>query len=169
MSASPVYLNEVTTAVPPHDIHDRFLNYIPSLLRDRHELALFKRLVSKAQIKARYSYLRPSPRVNELDGDSFYVVGHFPTTAKRIRKYESHALELATEALVPLFKNYAPASITHLIVTSCTGSYAPGLDLEIVKKFGLSRGVERTMIGFMGCYAAIKRVEVGLPYRSFAT
>lgn len=52
------------------------------------------------------------------------------------------------------------AGITHVLVTCCTGFYAPGLDFEIVEHLGLSPGVERTMIGFMGCYAAINALKL---------
>jgi predicted naringenin-chalcone synthase len=50
--------------------------------------------------------------------------------------------------------------ITHLIVTTCTGFSAPGIDLELVARCGLSDRVERTMIGFMGCYAAINGLKL---------
>jgi alpha-pyrone synthase len=46
-----------------------------------------------------------------------------------------------------------------VIVTSCTGLYAPGLDFEVVNHLGLNPSVERTMIGFMGCYAAINALK----------
>jgi predicted naringenin-chalcone synthase len=46
-----------------------------------------------------------------------------------------------------------------VIVTSCTGLYAPGLDFEIVNHLGLNPSVERTMIGFMGCYAAVNALK----------
>src|ERR1700742_662432 len=49
--------------------------------------------------------------------------------------------------------------ITHVIVTSCTGLYAPGLDIEMAQHLGLEQPVERTMIGFMGCYAAINALK----------
>jgi predicted naringenin-chalcone synthase len=52
------------------------------------------------------------------------------------------------------------AGITHVLVTCCTGLYAPGLDFEIVEHLGLSPGVERTMVGFMGCYAAINALKL---------
>jgi predicted naringenin-chalcone synthase len=52
------------------------------------------------------------------------------------------------------------SGITHVLVTCCTGLYAPGLDFEIVDHLGLSPGVERTMIGFMGCYAAINALKL---------
>ena len=45
--------------------------------------------------------------------------------------------------------------ITHLLITCCTGFSAPGLDLELVERCRLPSTIERTMIGFMGCYAAM--------------
>ena len=44
-------------------------------------------------------------------------------------------------------------------MTCCTGLYAPGLDFEIVDHLGLPVGVERTMVGFMGCHAAINALK----------
>jgi alpha-pyrone synthase len=46
-----------------------------------------------------------------------------------------------------------------VVVTSCTGLYAPGLDFDIVRHLGLNPSVERTMIGFMGCYAAVNALK----------
>ncbi len=51
-------------------------------------------------------------------------------------------------------------SITHLIVTTCTGLYAPGLDFDIMDYLKLDPHVERTVIGFMGCYAAINGLKM---------
>jgi len=51
-------------------------------------------------------------------------------------------------------------SISHVIVTSCTGLYAPGLDFEIIDHLGLRSSVERTTIGFMGCYAAMNALKL---------
>ena len=44
--------------------------------------------------------------------------------------------------------------ITHLVVASCTGFVAPGIDQIIARRLGLD-DVERTLVGFMGCYAAV--------------
>ncbi len=51
-------------------------------------------------------------------------------------------------------------SITHFIVTTCTGLSAPGLDLELVERCGLNPSVERTVVGFMGCYAGINALKL---------
>ncbi|MBE7209458.1 MAG: type III polyketide synthase, partial [Gluconacetobacter diazotrophicus] len=50
--------------------------------------------------------------------------------------------------------------ITHLVATSCTGFAAPGLDLQLIDALGLGGAVERTCVGFMGCYAAFNALKL---------
>jgi predicted naringenin-chalcone synthase len=50
--------------------------------------------------------------------------------------------------------------ITHVVAVSCTGFFAPGLDIELVKRLGLPASTERTFVGFMGCYAAFNALRV---------
>ena len=54
----------------------------------------------------------------------------------------------------------SPDMITHLITVSCTGMYAPGLDIDLVKRLKLPTSVQRTGINFMGCYAAFNAFKV---------
>ena len=51
-------------------------------------------------------------------------------------------------------------AITHLIVASCTGFTAPGLDFDIMQDAGLAPSVERTIVGFMGCFAAVNALKL---------
>jgi predicted naringenin-chalcone synthase len=46
------------------------------------------------------------------------------------------------------------------VLATCTGFVAPGLDRHLVERHGLPRGVERTMVGFMGCQAAINALKL---------
>jgi predicted naringenin-chalcone synthase len=50
--------------------------------------------------------------------------------------------------------------ITHMIITCCTGMYAPGLDMDVMARCGLNPEIERSMIGFMGCYAAVNGLKL---------
>ena len=155
-----VYLNCITTALPPHDIHQTFIDYAPTMLPNQHDCKLFKRMVDRSKIEHRYSFLQPIKNPDQLDSDGFYQRHHFPTTQARMQFYEQQALILACVALDKLLLNIAPSKITHLIITSCTGLYAPGLDLQIVAHYGMSTAVERSMISFMGCYAAINALKL---------
>jgi predicted naringenin-chalcone synthase len=73
-----------------------------------------------------------------------------------MKLYEAHAFALAKRAIDQL----ELGAITHVIVTTCTGFYAPGLDLQIVNHYGLPSTTERTVIGFMGCFAAFNALKL---------
>lgn len=156
-----VYANRIATAVPPHDVHGAFLAFGRSLLaQDSRKLALFNRMADRSGIAHRYSVLEPGGDGEAVERNGFYRRGAFPGTAARMRKYEDSAPDLAVEAVEKLLKDQDRAAITHLIVTSCTGFSAPGIDLALVERCGLSPGAERTMVGFMGCYAAINGLKL---------
>lgn len=155
------YANRIATAVPPHDVHGAFLAFGRSLLaQDGRKLALFNRMAERSGIAHRYSVLEPGGEGEAVERNGFYRRGAFPGTAARMRKYEDSAPELAIEAVEKLLKAEDRAAITHLIVTSCTGLSAPGIDLTLVERCGLRTDVERTMVGFMGCYAAINALKL---------
>jgi predicted naringenin-chalcone synthase len=157
------YVNRIATAVPSYDVHDTFLRFAKSLLcHDRRRLELFRRMVEISGVEHRYSCLAPAadPDGPALDADGFFVRGEFPSTATRMRLFEAHAPALAAAAVERLQLGRERHNITHLLITSCTGFSAPGLDLELVERCGLPSSVERTMIGFMGCYAAINALKL---------
>jgi predicted naringenin-chalcone synthase len=156
------FINRIATAVPPHEVHEAFLRFAQAQLAgDRRGTLLFRRMAERSGIEHRYSCLPPEAIPEEAGGGGqFYRRGHFPDTAARMRMFETHAAPLAAAAVDRLRLGTDRGQITHLIVTSCTGFSAPGLDLEIVERCGLSPSVERTMVGFMGCYAAINALKL---------
>ncbi|MBC7912979.1 MAG: type III polyketide synthase [Pyrinomonadaceae bacterium] len=85
----------------------------------------------------------------------------FPKTSQRSTLYEATAKELAVKAITSAFKNTALTyqSITHLITVSCTGMYAPGLDIDIIERLGFNKNIERTGVNFMGCYGAFTALK----------
>ncbi len=148
------FINRIGTATPAHDIHAAFVAYAGATLPDEKSRALFNRMASRAGIAHRFSHLRPGdPASGDVDADGFYRNGCFPGTAARMAAYGPQALTLALAAIAELAPD--PAEITHLIIASCTGFTAPGLDVQLVAALGLRRSVARTLIGFMGCAAAI--------------
>ena len=157
------HVNRVATAVPEHEVHDYFLRFAATNLRDRpRERALFRKMADKAGIARRYSCIEPA---DDADGPAVDVAGlfrrgAFPDTGRRMDFYEGHAGDLAMRAVDGLDLGRDRGAITHLIVASCTGLSAPGLDLEIVHRAGLPPTVERTIVGFMGCYAAINALKL---------
>lgn len=156
------YLNRVGTSVPRHDVHDAFVRFAGTLLNDPRREKLFCRMVDRSGIRHRYSCLQPSPDPagERVDAGGFYRRGRFPATAARMRHYEAAALPLALAAVARLELGAELDRISHLIVTSCTGFYAPGLDLQLAAALGLRASVERTIVGFMGCYAAFNALKL---------
>ena len=157
------YINRVATAVPPYDVHDAFRRFAQSLFRhDRRNSLLFERMAAKSGIEHRYSCFAPSnlPEGDCLDAEGFYPRGDFPDTAARMRLFEQHAPALAQAAVDRLQLGAECDRITHLLITCCTGFSGPGIDLELVERCGLPSTIERTMIGFMGCYAAMNALKL---------
>lgn len=82
-----------------------------------------------------------------------------PNTSERMQLFEKHALPLAQKSLEKVFNKYDPKEFTHLITVSCTGMFAPGLDIQLIKNAGLNADIERTSIQFMGCFAAFNALK----------
>ncbi|HXW01276.1 MAG TPA: type III polyketide synthase [Anaerolineae bacterium] len=122
-------------------------------------------LYANSGIETRYAcvpdFLEPPARSRFAPGRALTDAA---TTAERMAIYEREAVALGTTAGCQALAAYGDArqseliavinSITHLIVVSCTGFFAPGLDLAIAQRLNLAPTVERMLIGFMGCAAA---------------
>lgn len=157
------YLNRIATAVPAYDVHNTFHTFAQSLFAsDRRRASVFKRMAALSGIEHRYSVLAPagSGANDAINAHEFYRPGAFPDTAARMRVFEQYSPALAQAAVERLDLADDRERITHLLITCCTGFSAPGLDFEVVERCNLPRSVERTMIGFMGCYAAINALKL---------
>lgn len=87
----------------------------------------------------------------------------YPSTSARMKLYKDNALQLALKAIkncLASFNDFNLKNITHLITISCTGMYAPGIDIEIVQQLNLNSTTKRTAINFMGCYGAVNGIKV---------
>ncbi len=160
----PVYLNRVSAAVPAHEVNDAFLAFARGRLTERpRHISIFNRMVQRSGIERRYSTLHPREDAGDgaLDEGGIFRKGAFPGTSARMDVFETRAPELAMQAIGGLDLGADEVGrITHLVVATCTGFAAPGLDLALVARLGLNPSVERTMIGFMGCYAAINALKL---------
>lgn len=156
------YLNRIATAAPPHDMHQPFIAFAETLLAGGAPKNLYRRMARMAAIDHRYTFVHPVATEDGQwkDADGFYVPGSFPDTARRMEAFRRFAPQLARCAVQKLsLTETERTGISHIIVTCCTGLYAPGLDYELVELLKLAPSVERTFIGFMGCYAAINALK----------
>lgn len=60
--------------------------------------------------------------------------------------------------------NICKKDICKLIVVSSTGFFGPSLDCDIIKALDLPRTIDRTLIGFMGCAAAINGFRIATDF-----
>ena len=113
-------------------------------------------MADRSGVAHRFSHLVPADGGSALDTTGFYRRGAFPGTAARMDAYAQHATDLAVTAVEKL----APGAITHLIVASCTGFIAPGIDQRVAERLNLGGSLHRTSVGFMGCYAAVPALRL---------
>ena len=158
MGNPEVFINDISSAVPDLEIHETFLRYGPGFLKDDRAAKIFKKLANKGQIDRRYSVM-PLEETEAGPGLIDFYLKKCPTTGERMERYRRYALPLTMKTLRLLAKTNDLSDVTHIIVTSCTGFYAPGIDVEIVRELELPLKVERNLIGFMGCYAAFNALK----------
>jgi predicted naringenin-chalcone synthase len=154
MADRPVCINAIGCAVPSQDVHASFVEWAVGQVRGERERAVFRRMAERAGIAHRWSVLPiPAQGGSPVAPGGFYAEG-MPPTSERMKLYARHAPALALRAIDALRQQAPIEGVTHLVVASCTGFVAPGVDQIIADALGIA-GVERTLVGFMGCYAAV--------------
>ncbi len=133
---------------------------LPEPLRRRIPL-----IYERSGIDYRYSCVEDYTRRSPDDFDFFppdWSLTPAPTTAQRNRKYRQAVLPLAERVARDALgqAGLKPEAVTHLVAVSCTGFFAPGLDIELVRRLGLPATTRRTLVGFMGCYAAFNALRL---------
>ncbi len=128
-------------------------------------------LYAHSGIKKRYTcvpdFIRPTEESRLAPGRELAEV---MTTAERMDIYERESVTLAAAAGRQALARYGETAgqdwtavaqrVTHLIVVTCTGFFAPGLDIALTRELGLGSNVERTIVGFMGCSAAFNGLRI---------
>src|SRR5689334_4170282 len=128
------YINHIACAVPPYERQREFYKSLDDWAGSLETVEKLRQIVAGAQIEERYTVLE-----EPFGENGFYRPGAFPTTGDRMKVYQREAPRLAMAAMEKLTASAGSLkSATHLIVTSCTGFYAPGLDIDIVRECGLS-------------------------------
>jgi predicted naringenin-chalcone synthase len=154
LSPALAFINAIGTAIPHHDVHQAFIGWARGRLADRPR-ALFDRMAARSGIAHRWSVLpRGQDGGSPIERGGFYADGQ-PGTGARMAFYAEAAPVLALEAVAALARQAPLDGITHLVVASCTGFVAPGIDQVLARQLDLAPTLERLLIGFMGCYAAV--------------
>lgn len=143
-------INAIATGVPTSECDATYHAWAARQLEGQREAQLLERMMKRSGIGRRYTVLSSNERYRSEGG--FYDVPEPPGTHARMEVYAREAPKLA---LATIGKLEHIGTVTHLVVASCTGFTAPGLDQVIARRLGLAPTVERVVIGFMGCYAGV--------------
>lgn len=160
-------IKAIGTAVPENKIsqeeHYSILESANGMSRE--EKLRLRKIYSRSGIEFRHSVLDEFGKSDQPANVLFHPAGIEPATtvSKRMELYEMHAADLCEKAIkecLAILPELKPTDITHIVTFSCTGMFAPGVDIQLVERFGMNRSVERTCVNFMGCYAAINALKV---------
>ena len=153
------YLSAIETAVPAYQYHQ---NELAAFFQNTAEDVSIKRKMNmvahKSGIQTRYSVLSDFGK-QPIDFTFFeknWDLSPPVSLTKRMEIYKTNALQLSLSAIrnIANFESIK-SSITHIITVTCTGLFAPGLDIELIQELDLSPKTQRSSINFMGCNAAI--------------
>ena len=136
------------------NLSERWNNALPTLYR-------------KSGVQRRGSVLLGPEGLPDIQRQTFYQPASEarpfgPTTAERMNMFAKHAGPLLQRACSKaIAKSDVPtSSVTHLVTVSCTGFFAPGVDIALIDSLGLDSNVQRTHVGFMGCHGALNGIRV---------
>ncbi|TDE15707.1 naringenin-chalcone synthase [Dyadobacter psychrotolerans] len=153
------YITAIETAVPDHCFSQQslasfYINSTDDLISKRK----IRIVAGKTGIDTRYSVISDfdkSKEEYEFFSKTTSLIPE-PTLTERMRLYQRHVTKLSQKAIerIPEFEKIK-SSVTHLITVTCTGLFAPGLDIELMRALKLKPSVQRSSVNFMGCNAAI--------------
>lgn len=163
-----MHIHGIGTAVPEHSIEQQDAATLATSMSGHDaKIGLMTKLYRRSGVRTRHSVLLKSSTNGAPAVQSFYPLSQQslapePTTDDRMSRYEAEAPALACGAATEALRRAQtdPTEITHLVTVSCTGFSAPGVDTVLCDQLGLSPGVQRTHIGFMGCHGALNALRV---------
>ena len=127
------------------------------------------RVYTNSRITTRYMAVPDfTPSQKTEDDELFFPAdGSFSLPVQvRQEKYKEVAVPLVTEVCNRAIAQAGIAleGIGKLVVVSSTGFLGPSLDCELIKALNLPRNCDRSLVGFMGCAAAMNGYRIAMDY-----
>src|SRR5260221_13593775 len=131
------YITSIGTANPLHRFSQQTIaNFMVRAMNlNTDEARKLQVLYRATGIETRHSVLGDYGRENGFD---FFPdngsLTPFPSTKTRLELFKKHSLELSLASIHKCFEKISAlkkSEVTHLIIVSCTGMYAPGLDIDL--------------------------------------
>jgi alpha-pyrone synthase len=127
------------------------------------------RIYSNTRISSRYMAIPDfTPAQKDPNDDNFYPEdGTFSVPIQnRLDKFKEVAVPLVTDVCKRAIADAGVSinDIHKLVVVSSTGFLGPSLDCELIVSLGLPRSTDRSLIGFMGCAAAMNGYRIAMDF-----
>ena len=152
----PVYINQITTAVPSHKyLAEEISLFLANTAVNPTAQRKARIVSSKSGIESRYSVLEDFR--NNSDKTLFKTP--VPSIESRLEQYNFHSLPLALDAINQL-DGFRASDITHILTVSCTGMSAPGLELWLSRALKLNSTCAKHAINFIGCHGAFHAMKI---------
>ena len=153
------YILKIATAVPDYCYsQETLMSIYRNSTDDETARRKIKILAAKSGISTRYSALKDYGET--VENFTFFAHNRYllptPSLSNRMAIFRPEALKLSLKAIhnLPNFEA-EKQTITHIITVTCTGLFAPGLDIELLQILDLQPTTHRSSINFLGCNAAI--------------
>ena len=151
-------------AVPEHTLtQQQALELARVYCGDAHNPRALDVLYRGTRIQNRYSVVTETAAVGKVPffPSPVDAADRGPSTAQRMQRYEEEVVPLAVGACRTALADAKvdPGAITHVIVVTCTGFFAPGLDIALIKTLNLRPNIQRLQVGFMGCHGALNGLQ----------
>jgi prepilin-type processing-associated H-X9-DG protein len=164
------FITSIGTANPPNKFNQSQLAefMVQAMQLNGQDARKLKTIFRASGIETRHSVIDDYGKKDEF---KFYSnnlnLEPLPSTKARLELFREESILLSINAIADCLAkvpNLESKNITHLIVVSCTGMYAPGLDIDLVKSLNLPSNIQRLCINFMGCYAAFNAIKIADTY-----
>jgi predicted naringenin-chalcone synthase len=153
------------TAVPAHQMSQEESAALARriICQTDQQARILTALYHKAGVSNRYTVLPHeialnwAPQATSGPAEPATRVSFGPTTGERMRFFAEHASPLALQATQRAIEkaDVDPRRITHLVIVSCTGFSAPGVDIDLIEALNLRPTTQRIQVGYMGCHGTI--------------
>ncbi|WP_246023221.1 type III polyketide synthase [Nocardia yunnanensis] len=133
---------------------------VAGLFADPVQQARIPRIYQKTRITTRHLAVDP------IDPEFLSYSKEVGTIRDRMNTFYEHAVPLAVDVAgrAVAHLDNAAEQIGMLVFATSTGFIAPGVDVAVVKQLGLSPAINRVMVNFMGCAAAMNSVRAAVDF-----
>lgn len=157
------YIHSIATGLPEHKYsREEIASWMGQVMPDDVASRKLNFILNETLIQQKYSCLPDFSADCEMP--LLYDRKRFsnPTTHKRMEVFEQASVDLGVDVAERCLDQslYEKEEITHIITVTCTGLSAPGLEILIPEKLGLSKNIQRHTVNFMGCYASFRALKL---------